>query len=127
MAKTPLATVKLPAQLVDLARAEAAVFSRSISGQLEHWARIGRAMENAPGFTLDRARAAIEGRLDPALLSDEECRYYYDLLGDALANPGLEVKAAARRRGRSVGAAGYDDAGRLVRREADGSLTVVGE
>lgn len=123
--KILFATVKLPVQLVDQARENAAVFSRSISGQVEHWAKIGRAVENAPGFTLDRARAAVEGRLDPAELTDDERRYYSDLMTDALATPSREEVAAMAELGRTAGAAGYDGQGRLVRREADGSLAVL--
>ncbi len=37
--------VKLSDELVTLARAEAAAANRSISAQVEHWARVGRAAE----------------------------------------------------------------------------------
>jgi hypothetical protein len=70
---------------------------------------------------VNQARAAAEGRFDPALLSDDECRYYYEFLGNQFANPSAEEIAAATR----LGGAGYDDQGRLVRRETDGSLTVI--
>ncbi|RUT80870.1 hypothetical protein EOD15_33995, partial [Mesorhizobium sp. M7A.T.Ca.US.000.02.2.1] len=37
-----LASVKLSSQLVEDARSEGAIMNRSISGQLEYWATIGR-------------------------------------------------------------------------------------
>lgn len=126
-AKSRFSTVKLPSELVTQARQEAAIFSRSIAGQLEHWARIGRAVENAPGFTLDRARAAIEGRFDPAELSSEERAFYYDLLDGVMARPAPAEIDAAVRRGAQAGAVGYDDKGRLVRRLANGAFEVIEE
>jgi hypothetical protein len=126
-AKSRFSTVKLPTELVTQARQEAAIFSRSIAGQLEHWARIGRAMENAPGFTLDRARAAIEGRFDPAELSSEERAFYYDLLDDVMANPKPAEVDVAVRRGAQAGAVGYDDKGCLVRRLPNGEVEAIEE
>ncbi|MEY9142102.1 hypothetical protein [Bradyrhizobium elkanii] len=75
----------------------------------------------------DRARDAIEGRLDPADLTPEERSVYYDLLEDVMANPTPEQIEFARQRGMEPGAVGYDDNGRLVRRLADGSLEEVDE
>jgi hypothetical protein len=126
-AKSRFSTVKLSTELVTQARQEAAIFSRSIAGQVEHWAKIGRAVENAPGFTLDRARAAMEGRFNPAELSGEERAFYYDLLDDVMANPTPEDIAVAARRGQQAGAVGNDETGRLVRRLANGGVEVIEE
>lgn len=126
-AKSQFASVKLPAQLVDQARAEASLFSRSISGQLEHWARMGQAIEQSTGFTLSRARAALAGEFDPADLSAEERTYFYDMLDDKLATPDDAEIAAMATIGSTAGAVGYDDDGRLVRVERDGSRTVIEE
>jgi hypothetical protein len=41
--------VKLSDELVDSARAEAANSDRSITGQIEHWAKIGRSVEAVLG------------------------------------------------------------------------------
>jgi hypothetical protein len=126
-AKTQFASVKLPVQLVNMARQEAPLFSRSISGQLEHWAKIGQAIENMNGFTIRRARDALNGLFDPAELNVEERRYYYDLLDDKLATPDNAEIAAMAVIGQSAGAVGYNDAGHLVRIEKDGSQTVIEE
>jgi hypothetical protein len=81
---TELTSIKLPAELVDAARAESTLFSRSIGGQVEYWANIGRAFESTPGFTLDRVRAALAGHYDAALLSRDEAEIFDDLLGSAM-------------------------------------------
>lgn len=47
-----------------------------------------------------------------------------DLMDEAMANPSADEIAAAEKRGLSAGAVGYDDQG-LVRREHDGSLSVL--
>lgn len=123
---TAFATVKLPRDLVDQAREEAAVFHRSIAGQVEHWAKLGRAIENAPGFTLDRVRAALEGRFDPAELSKQERVYYYDLLDDHMARPGRDEEANLRKLVDAGGAVGIDEEGRLVRSLPGGRTEVIG-
>jgi len=81
---TSLTSIKLPAALVDAAREDAVIFSRSIGGQVEHWANLGRAIEATPGFTLDRVRAALGGHYDAAALSADEALLFDDLLGAAM-------------------------------------------
>ncbi|MGH7818273.1 MAG: TA system antitoxin ParD family protein, partial [Candidatus Binatia bacterium] len=49
--------IKLSDEIVETARGEGRVMGRSIAGQVEHWARLGRAVERAPGFGYDRVRA----------------------------------------------------------------------
>ncbi|MFM2287710.1 MAG: hypothetical protein RL684_853 [Pseudomonadota bacterium] len=82
---TTLASIKLSTNLVDAARADAAVFHRSIGGQVEHWANIGRAIEASPGYTLDRVRAALAGEFDAELLTVEERAFFDDLFGEDTA------------------------------------------
>ncbi len=79
-----LASIKLPTDLVDAARADAAVFRRSIGGQVEHWARLGRAIEASPAFPLGRVRAALNGEFNAQALSDAEWELFDALIGDAM-------------------------------------------
>ena len=51
-------SVKLPAGLVSQARAAAAPMRRSVAGQIEYWATLGRIAE-ASGLTVTEAREAI--------------------------------------------------------------------
>ncbi len=54
--------IKLTDSFVDLAREEGRLMGRSIAGQVEHWARLGRAVERAPGFDHERIRAVLSAR-----------------------------------------------------------------
>ncbi len=51
-------SVKLPAGLVNQARDAAAPMRRSVAGQIEYWATLGRIAE-ASGLTISEAREAI--------------------------------------------------------------------
>ena len=53
-------SVKLPAALVQQAREAAQPLRRSVAGQVEYWATLGRIVENS-GLTAQEAREAIEG------------------------------------------------------------------
>lgn len=53
-------SVKLPAALVQQAREAAQPLRRSVAGQIEYWARLGRLVEHS-GLTVQEAQAAIEG------------------------------------------------------------------
>ena len=79
-----LTSVKLPTDLVEAARSDASLFRRSISGQVEHWANLGRAMETSLGMTMEGVRAALEGRFDAAMLTDQEAAQFDRLLGAAI-------------------------------------------
>ena len=52
------ASVKLPSTLVGQAREAAAPMRRSVAGQIEYWATLGRIAE-ASGLTVTEAREAI--------------------------------------------------------------------
>lgn len=108
---TAFASVKLSRPLVDMARLEAATFSRSIAGQIEHWARLGRALEEEGGFNAARARAVLAG--------SKEDRDRYDALDAAMRMADPDEAAAMAELGRSAGAAGYDEEGKLVVIDAD--------
>lgn len=53
-------SVKLPATLVRQAREAAQPLRRSVAGQVEYWATLGRIVEHS-GLTAQEAQAAIEG------------------------------------------------------------------
>jgi ParD-like antitoxin of type II ParDE toxin-antitoxin system len=56
------AAIKLSDAFVNLARGESRIMGRSIAGQVEHWARLGRAVERAPGFDYGRIRSVLSAR-----------------------------------------------------------------
>lgn len=88
------ATVKLNSRLVDEARREADLFHRSLGSQIEHWAQIGRALENAEGASVARVRAALEGRLKMDDLSPTEQDAFFTELAGVFDAPSPDVSAA---------------------------------
>ncbi len=52
-------SVKLPAALVNAAKASAQTFRRSTAAQIEYWAILGKSLE-AQGITSEEARARVE-------------------------------------------------------------------
>ena len=51
-------SVRLPTTLIEAATSAAGNFSRSTAQQIEHWARLGRALEER-GLTIDAALALL--------------------------------------------------------------------
>jgi hypothetical protein len=64
------ASVKLPASLVQQAREAAQPQRRSVAGQIEYWATLGRIADET-GLTVQEAREAI-ARYDARQLADSE-------------------------------------------------------
>jgi Asp-tRNA(Asn)/Glu-tRNA(Gln) amidotransferase B subunit len=87
-------SVKLPAPLVNEARAAALTFRRSTAGQIEYWAMLGKAVEES-GITVREVQAVME----PALQSDDvldaiEAKFDRAVSSGALAKRMREVIAA---------------------------------
>lgn len=115
MAARKFASVKFPDAFVEDARREAELFNRSVAGQIEHWARIGRALEGAPGIPVERVRETLEGKVKLETLSVQEQRAVFDHMGDWFDDPPADVVAAYREIGSRPGAVGLDKKGKLVR------------
>lgn len=109
-----LASIKVSSTLLETARAEAALFHRSAGGQLEHWARVGRAIEASPDFDYARVRAALSGQLDAAALSAEERALFLDGFGEALAQPLPAEQAFWAGRRQRGGGVGRDEEGQMT-------------
>ena len=119
-------TIRLSNELIQEAEQEAEFFKRSISGQVEHWAALGRAIEGAPGFTLDRTRAALNGEFDADLLSFAERALFDEGLGQALAQPSDKELATFAQMAQEGGGVGYNEQGELVRALPGGAVEVIG-
>jgi hypothetical protein len=118
------ASLKISTELLDEARREAPIFSRSLAGQIEHWARLGQAVENAQGFTLDRVRAALEGRFSASDLNPSEMEIFLDLAGShGVARRWREE--FAKELLEQAGNVGYDDAGKLIRTLGGGKTEIL--
>lgn len=60
MTDPSITAVRLSAALVALAKSEGVAQNRSISGQVEHWARLGMALEAAPEARLAELNSLLE-------------------------------------------------------------------
>ena len=63
-------SIKVQAEFAELVRVAAARSHRSVAGQLEYWARIGRAVERLP-LARKHVEAAAHGTLDAAALNPQ--------------------------------------------------------
>jgi hypothetical protein len=113
MAEAKFASVKFAPRFVEAARKEAALFHRSIAGQIEHWAELGRAIE--AGFPIDLVRAALEGRFPVEKLPGDQQEAFFDRLGGHLDTPSPAAEAFFAARREKGGGVGLDDDGALVR------------
>jgi hypothetical protein len=56
--------VKISSELLASARQESAVWSRSMTQQIEYWARLGRALERSPSVSMSRVQGALQAELE---------------------------------------------------------------
>lgn len=106
--------VKISDMEMKALRDAARVNSRSISGQAEHWLRIGRAMERDPQVGYSRVEMALRG-LEPLSLdslAEAGQDEFIQAMADAPATA-VEEDFWRDRRRRGVGV-GLDDKDRLV-------------
>jgi hypothetical protein len=110
--------VKLSAALVDLARDEGRVLGRSIAGQVEHWARLGRTVERAPGFGYERVRAALSAQVSFDDLRADERAAALAELEDYLEHLPCDRDAAFFARLRAAGVVPHGEGARRPTRRA---------
>lgn len=114
-------SVKLADNVMLAVRREAELHSRSVAGQITHWLRLGKAIEQAGAYDHARVTAALEGRLDTVELREEEAIAWLDAFTEkmSMSSPSAAEQAffAQRRKlGRGVG---LDAAGNLIHAESD--------
>ncbi|WP_353220232.1 hypothetical protein [Salinisphaera sp. S4-8] len=101
-------SVRLSRAILGQARKEAGVMSRTVQAQLEHWARVGQAIENAPGYDRNKVQDALRGHVAPDELDPYE-RSVYDVEHEALMEKaGDEEKAFFKQLAEKQRAAGID-------------------
>lgn len=127
MAETNFASVKLTRNFVGEARREAQTLQRSLGGQIEHWAKLGRAIENSEGFSIGRVREALEGKLKLEALSDQEQEAVFAGLADRFDDSTSESRDYYEKLGQKPGAIGDSASGQMVKRTGKGGLTRIAE
>jgi ParD-like antitoxin of type II bacterial toxin-antitoxin system len=112
---------RFAADLVDAAAAEGARQSRSTKQQLDHWARVGRAVSSQHTASRRRVEAALAGDLELSELTVEE-----GVVFNAEVSAAIEESLARTNYGDTLAARGVttvalDDSGELVEYAPDGS------
>jgi hypothetical protein len=116
---------RFAADLIDSAAAEGARQSRSTKQQLDHWARVGRAVSTQQTASRRRVEAALAGDLEIGELTVEE-----GVVFNAEISAAIEENLARANYGdvltaRGVTTVALNDAGELVEHRPDGSSAVL--
>ena len=116
--------VKLSDALIDAARTESARADRSLAGQIEHWAQLGRMIE--PGLTSANIQALKHGEADVAevLPPTEEGQALLEALIAAVANDSRRSKVTRGFAGRVRYGTDPDLPGFVIRLGPDGTRSV---
>jgi len=116
---------RFAADLIDSAAAEGARQSRSTKQQLDHWARVGRAVSTQQTASRRRVEAALAGDLEIGELTVEE-----GVVFNAEISAAIEENLARANYGdvltaRGVTTVALNEAGEIVEHRPDGSSAVV--
>jgi len=116
---------RFAADLVDSATAEGARQSRSAKQQLDHWARVGRAVSATHTTSRRRVEAALAGQLATSELTVEE-----GVVFNAEISAAIEESLARTHYGDVLAAQGIttvalNEAGDIVEHRPDGSTVVL--
>lgn len=112
---------RFAADLFDAAAAEGARQSRSAKQQLDHWARVGRAVSAQQSASRQRVEAALRGDLAMTALSDEEGVVFNAEISAAIEESLARTDYGARLAMEGVATVALDDEGNLVEYRPDGS------
>ncbi|OFW03305.1 MAG: hypothetical protein A3H96_19610 [Acidobacteria bacterium RIFCSPLOWO2_02_FULL_67_36] len=113
--------VKLSDELVKVARKEAAAADRSITAQIEHWAKLGRSVEAALRHEDALALKGSGGVLNVAFGNATTRQAVYQLLGDIAGAMDRSALARTLTRGRTVYES--DPSGAVARIAPEGTRT----
>ena len=112
-------SVKLADDVMAVVRREAELHSRSVAGQITHWLRLGKAIEQSGTYDHARVTAALDGRLDPVELREEEGGAWLDAFTEKMASPSEMEKTFFEKRRKLGRGVGLDAAGNLVHAGSD--------
>lgn len=112
-------SVKLADDVMAAARREAELQSRSVAGQITHWLRLGRAIEQSGTYDHARVTAALNGRLDTVDLREEEAIAWLDAFTEKMLVPSAAERAFFAKRRKLGQGVGLDAAGNLIHAGSD--------
>jgi hypothetical protein len=112
--------------LLDDAAREGARESRSAKQQLDHWARVGRAVSMRHTNQRLRVEAALAGALSLSALSDQERQVVDAEWGVGIKEAATAMSFGARLAAEGITTVALDDDGRIIEHSPDGTTRVVG-
>ncbi len=112
---------RVASDLLDSAAVEGARQSRSAKQQLDHWARVGRAVSMTQTAARRRVEAALAGTLPERELSTEERVVFSAELDAAISETARRVRFGEVLSGRGVTTVALDADGVLTRYHPDGT------
>lgn len=107
-------SIKLADDIMKIVRRESELQSRSVAGQVAHWVRIGRAIEQSGHFDHAKITAALTGKLESAALTEEEKDVWLDSFVERMGQPSPDEKSFFESRRQLGLGVGLDTAGNLV-------------
>jgi hypothetical protein len=93
-AERKVQTVRIGRQFLTEATRLARVAHRSTAGQIEYWARLGRALEASPAFSTADVNAVLAGTMKIDALNNLERAAFVERLPEAFRTPSPELTAA---------------------------------
>jgi ParD-like antitoxin of type II bacterial toxin-antitoxin system len=121
MANTADRVTRVAADLMDSAAAEGARQSRSAKQQLDHWARVGRAVSSEQTAARLRVEAALNGELELRELSVEEGTVFNAEIAAAIQENLAESNYGKLLAERGITTVALDENGDIVEHRPDGS------
>jgi ParD-like antitoxin of type II bacterial toxin-antitoxin system len=125
MAETADRVTRFAADLLDSAAAEGARQSRSAKQQLDHWARVGRAVSSRHTAARRKVEAALAGEVALGELTEEEGVVFNAEISAAIQERLATADYGRVLAGRGITTVALDDDGRIVEHRPDGSSVVV--
>jgi ParD-like antitoxin of type II bacterial toxin-antitoxin system len=116
---------RFAADLVDSATAEGARQSRSAKQQLDHWARVGRAVSATHTASRRRVEAALAGQLATSELTLEEGVVFNAEISAAIEESLARTHYGDVRAAQGITTVALNEAGDIVEHRPDGSAVVL--
>lgn len=125
MKTVPDRPTRVAADLLDAAAVEGERQSRSAKQQLDHWARVGRAVSARSSASRLRVEAALAGSLPERELSGDERVVLNAEVAAAISATARAVRFGEVLAARGVTTVALDDEGRLTRYHPDGTTSLL--
>jgi hypothetical protein len=125
MANNPDRVTRFAVDLLDSAAVEGARQSRSAKQQLDHWARVGRAVSSQHTAARRRVEAALAGDLELRELSVEEGVVFNAEIAAAIQENLAESNYGQLLAQRGITTVALNEAGEIVEHRPDGTSVML--